>query len=64
MNVFKHCLQMEALCKELALREPHNKERWRVEARMWHRRAGECVMQTFGDVALPPEESETDQTVS
>ena len=39
MDNFKECLRMEALCKQLALAEPDNKERWRAEAKKWHRRA-------------------------
>jgi hypothetical protein len=53
MHLFKECLRMEAICTKLALQEPHNRERWRAEARMWHQRAGQFVTDTFGDVVMP-----------
>lgn len=56
---FKECLRMEALCKQLALAEPDNKERWRAEAKKWHRRAGQFVTSAFGDVPLPPSTEES-----
>jgi hypothetical protein len=52
MYLFKECLQMEAICTKLALQEPHNREQWRAEARMWHQRAGQFVTDTFGDVVM------------
>jgi hypothetical protein len=52
MRFLKECLRMEEICRELALREPHNQEQWRAKARVWHQRAGSIVIGTFGDVPI------------
>jgi hypothetical protein len=59
MQLFKECLRMEAICRELARQEPHKREQWRAKAKMWHQRAGQMVTGTFGDVALPSSEEES-----
>jgi hypothetical protein len=48
---------MESICRELALAEPDNKERWRAEAKMWHQRAGKAVTAVFGEVRLTSEQT-------
>jgi hypothetical protein len=51
----KNVLRLEAICMKLANEEPHNKEEWRSKARVWHQRAGQFVIEIFGDVAIPSE---------
>ena len=62
MHLLKECLQMEAICRKLALREPHNKEQWRAKARVWHQRAGRYVTDAFDDVAVPAQKQENETT--
>jgi hypothetical protein len=59
MHLFKECLRMEAICRELAQREPDKREEWRARARLWHQRAGYFVTAVFGDVPLPPSKKES-----
>src|SRR5579864_4557724 len=53
VHLLGECLQLEAICTKLADQEPHNKEEWRAKARVWHQRAGQFVIDMFGDVATP-----------
>ena len=53
MRLFKECLRMEAICRELARQEPHKQEQWRAKAKVWHQRAGQMLTGAFGDVDFP-----------
>jgi len=55
MYLFKECLQMEAICKEFARKEPHKKHEWQAKAAEWHQRACTFITNVFGDIPLPRE---------
>ena len=63
MHTLKECLRMEATCTRLALKEPHNKERWRAEAKMWHQRAGLKVVSMFEETGLELKDEKSDHPV-
>ncbi len=53
MDTFKHCIEMEQLYRNLALKEPHNKTSWLAAAEKWHQRAGQFLLLTDVEDAPP-----------
>jgi hypothetical protein len=43
MVTFKHCIEMEQLYRNLALKEPRNRNSWLAAAEKWHERAGQLL---------------------
>lgn len=62
LAMVKHCARMEALCAQLARRDPDNRAHWQAEAQSWHQRAGRYVTEAFGDVDLISSENDEAQT--
>ena len=53
MGTFKHCIEMEQLYRNLALKEPHNRNSWLAAAEKWHQRAGQFLLLTDIEDAPP-----------
>jgi hypothetical protein len=53
MGMFKHCIKMEDLYRNLAREEPQNKSSWLAAAEKWHQRADQLLLEVDVEDAPP-----------